>query len=53
MRQHFSFRHSSIKRKILVLFAATRARLLVAASIALVITELYSQRNSLTKYNAV
>ena len=53
MSQHFSFRHFSIRRKILLLFAATSALLLVAASITLVISEFYSQRNSLTKSSAV
>jgi signal transduction histidine kinase/ActR/RegA family two-component response regulator len=53
MSQHFSFRRFSIKRKILVLFAATTALLLVATSITLVITEFYSQRSSLTKSSAV
>jgi signal transduction histidine kinase/CheY-like chemotaxis protein len=49
MTGYFSFRQFSIKRKILILFGATSALLLIAV----IITEFYSKRSSMIKSSAV
>jgi signal transduction histidine kinase/CheY-like chemotaxis protein len=49
MTENISFRHFSIKRKILVLFAATSVLLLLAV----IMTEFYSKRSSMIKSSTV